>query len=433
MMESPRSQPGTQPRNWLTVTLKILLTVALLYGSLEASSRGIAYLYFLDGSSESLEKATDWSPTNPEYFAARARYLQVQSVDTPVSEIVGLLEHAASLAETDSAIWAELGGAYEWNGQEEDAMRAYSKAVELFPNSPKLNWKVGNFFIRNGRTEEALQSLQRVVRGDPKLRALTFDLAWRATPDPDMILNVLVPREVDTLFSYLDYLTHSHRYDEARKVWKALLDLGEPFRARPALRYVNRLLRARLTDQAVGVWDDLYFAHPLFKKRKPASELNLVENGDFDDPLFGYGFDWLFQPQKAAAIHVDRFSYYSGTRALRITFRGNENVHFGHVMKFVPVQPNTRYTFTAYMKTNDITTDKGPHFVLEDAADPEALSFRTENLLGSTGWRPQTLKFQTGPETRLIRLRIVRNPSQRIDNQIAGRVWIDRVMLRADP
>ena len=427
---SSEDRPRRPIPQWVNLPIRVLLTFALLFGATSAASRGIGYIYFLGGTPESLQKAAEWAPNNPEYYSARARRLQELSIDSSLAEIVALLEKAAALSPGNSDTWAELGGAYEWAGREDDAINAFARAVQLFPNSPKLNWKVGNFYIRSGRTEEALQALQRVVEGDPKLRPLTFDLAWRATPDPDMILSTLVPKNIDALFGYLEYLTHSRRFDEAGRVWKNILELGERFRARPALRYVNRLLRAGLTQQAVTAWDDLYFVHPLFAKRKSANELNLIENGDFEEPLFGYGFDWMFPRQSYAAVRVDRFIYFSGTRSLRIHFRGEENITFAHVMKFIPVKPDTDYIFSSYLKADDITTDRGPRLRLEDAADPSRLFLQTEELTGTRGWAPHTLSFRTGPETDLLRLRVVRNPSLRIDSNISGKLWLDRVTLR---
>ena len=378
-----------------------------------------------------MEKAIAWSPGNPEYYAARARRLQVLSIETRPAEIVRLFEAAARLAPHDSTKWAELGGAHEWAGHEQEAIEAFERAVELFPNSPKLNWKVGNFHIRSGRTDEAFASLQRVVRGAPRLRALTFDLAWRAAPDPDTILTVLIPSEIEALFSYLDYLTHSRRYDEAERVWKRITSISAEFDARPALRYVNKLLRARLGDQAGRAWEDLHALHPIFQDRQISDDGNIVENGDFEDPLLGAGFDWMFPGQKLAAIQMDRFTFYSPTHSLRVEFLGRENALFHHILKYIPVEPDTSYVFNGYMKTYEITTDSGPRFLLEDASEPRRLSVSTQSLTGTHGWAPQTLAFRTGPDTRLLRLRVVRTPSMRIDNQISGRVWVDRISLKA--
>jgi len=418
--------------SWKEIIVRLVLSLGLLYCAIATSTRGIAYLYFRQGTPESLAKASSWAPSNPEYYAARARRLQELSLETPPSEIVRLFETAARLAPQDSSKWSELGGAYEWAGQEEEAIVAFRRAVELFPNSPKLNWKVGNFYIRSGRAEEAYAALHRVVEGDPKLRLLTYDLAWRAIGDADAILEYLVPEETQTLFSYLKYLTHSRRYDEADRVWRKIAARNAPFDARHALRYINRLLRERLGTQALRTWRDLQTIHPIFFNRAVTADGNIIENGDFEDPVLGAGFDWLVQRQKFAAMRMDRFTFYSPTHSVRIEFFGKENAEFRHLGKYIPVKPNTPYVFTGYMKTDDITTDSGPRFRIEDAAHPRDLSLLTESLTATNGWAPQILSFRTGPETTLLRLRIVRTRSQKLDNRISGRVWVDRISLREE-
>jgi hypothetical protein len=94
------------------------------------------------------------------------------------------------------------------------------------------------------------------------------------------------------------------------------------------------------------------------------------------------------------------------------------------------------------MRTDRITTDNGPRFVLEDAYDPAELvdastkaanpkrfSISTENVTGTSDWSPQELEFKTPTNTRLLIVRVVRPASHKFDNKLAGQVWIARVSL----
>jgi hypothetical protein len=76
-----------------------------------------------------------------------------------------------------------------------------------------------------------------------------------------------------------------------------------------------------------------------------------------------------------------------------------------------------------------IATGSGPRFQLFDAFDLGSLSESTENMVGTSGWSWQQLEFETNADTRLLIVRVARPPSNKLDNQISGTVWIDRVSL----
>jgi len=53
----------------------------------------------------------------------------------------------------------------------------------------------------------------------------------------------------------------------------------------------------------------------------------------------------------------------------------------------------------------------------------------TENIVGTSGWFSQLLEFKTNSDTRLLLVRVARPPSNKLDAQISGVVWIDQVSL----
>jgi hypothetical protein len=82
------------------------------------------------------------------------------------------------------------------------------------------------------------------------------------------------------------------------------------------------------------------------------------------------------------------------------------------------------------MKTEGLTTDSGPRLEVVDPYDLKALDKITDDLTGTTdGWTPILLDFSTGPKTGLIVVRLLRLPSHKFDNLIAGKVWLDDVQL----
>ena len=67
----------------------------------------------------------------------------------------------------------------------------------------------------------------------------------------------------------------------------------------------------------------------------------------------------------------------------------------------------------------------GPRFALTDAYT-NAPYVLTDDSLDNNPWRLQEARFQTGPDTNLLLLKIVRQPAAPL---IRGRLWIDDLRL----
>jgi len=61
-----------------------------------------------------------------------------------------------------------------------------------------------------------------------------------------------------------------------------------------------------------------------------------------------------------------------------------------------------------------------------------SLFLSTENDVGTSSWSLQQLDFKTKADTRLLVVRVARPPSEKLDSQIGGTVWIDGVSLTPD-
>ena len=68
-------------------------------------------------------------------------------------------------------------------------------------------------------------------------------------------------------------------------------------------------------------------------------------------------------------------------------------------------------------------------FEIADPNDPRQLDVLTPNETGSLPWTLEQADFTTGPKTHMVAIKLVRKPSQRLDNRLNGTVWIDDVSL----
>ncbi|HTS13120.1 MAG TPA: carbohydrate binding domain-containing protein [Candidatus Limnocylindrales bacterium] len=419
MAENP--SPGR--RDWIP---RIALALVLFCLAVEGTREGIATRL---GDSESLSRirsAEEWDPPNPDLPVAAAAALAA-STDSDPSQAVASLERAVRIAPNRAMNWALLGNAYEAAGDRAAADSAFARGLRLFPRSPEINWMYGNFLIRSGDADRAIAPLELAIEGDSTLWTGAFDLAWRAGIPSNLILDA-VPHEPATLAAYLDFLVGTNRLDAAATVWPLLLAQPGRFELDTAFRYFDGLLYAHHVDDMARVWSDIARRDP---ERVPpdAGDSNLIRNGGFETAPLNGGFGWRLVPVGGADISTDSMEAHEGSRSLCIHFDGKHNLEFTHVVQYVRVVPSTPYTFSAYARGSNITTDSGPRFAIYDAFDHRQISVETSGMTGTFTWHEERTEFTTGPVTRVLVIQIHRPPSTKFDNQIAGTLWVDDVSL----
>lgn len=404
------------------------LIVALAFCIYLSVRQGIAACYFRQNVPSSIEHAIRWDPDNPQYSDALAGITHLYAdADTP-AEIIPLYERAVRVSSEKAQYWADLATAYDWAGRTLDAQSAYRRALELFPNSPQLNWTVANFEIRTGRITDGLAALRKVLLGNDIPPQTIFVLATNATSDNSVILNEMLPPEASPFFSYLDFQIENGRINDAQLTWDRLLELNLRFDVHQAFPYLDALIGQKRVGGLMRAWSDLAKRFPA-QIHVPDSGGNRIINGQFRFDTLNDGLDWRIVPTEGATVSLDSANSFEGRRSLRIDFDGNHNLDYRNFLQFVPVKPDTRYKFQAFLRTEGITTDSGPRVEIYDAYDMRKLFLSTENLIGTTAWKNEELDFQTPADTQLLIVKVARPISEKFDNEIAGSVWVNDVRL----
>ncbi len=367
--------------------------------------RGIGEAYFLQASPASIQSALNWDHDNPQYHDALGTLTHFYKATGSLDESVPFYESATRLSPYDAHFWSDLGAAYDWAGRTNDASSAFRRALQLFPNSPEINWRFANFAFRAHRIPEALRSLQVVLAGNSTAHRDVLRLAVSATRDNRAILEILPP-QASVFFDYLNFEMETGNVMAAEQAWLRLLQLKLPFDLRQAFPYLDALIQHREPGRLVAAWSALAERFPA-QIGPLGTSSNLVANGSFEHDILDGGLDWR-------VVAVDR------------------NLDYGHVLQYVAVRPKTRYRFSGAMRVKGITTDSGPRFQVFDAFDMGSLFLSTENDVGTSSWSLQPLDFKTKADTRLLVVRVARPPSEKLDSQIGGTVWIDGVSLTPD-
>jgi tetratricopeptide (TPR) repeat protein len=375
-----------------------------------------------------------WAPENAANDATLARLDELAGGAEGQARALKLRQRATLLEPGNAIFWLERAMSEDEAGMAESAGPNFLQARELFPLSPDVNRALGEYYLRQGRIDDALDALRFAIAADPEMRPALFGELWRAGVGAREVLARGVPPDRDALLAYLDALAAVGALDDAQLVWMRIEALGgisalsavqHDAYQQGAFQYVDALIRFERTAELEEAWAEVAPAQAAAARAAG----NLISNGSFEEPMLNEGLDWRVSPVDGVFVSLDATEAHEGARSLCIDFGAPGNLAYQHIFEFVPVEADTDYEFSGYLRAVDITSDSGPRFELYDAANPQNLNVATEDVRGITGWTAERLRFRTGPTTHMLIVRVGRPPSTSFDNHLSGTVWVDDVRL----
>jgi adenylate cyclase len=176
------------------------------------------------------EYANDWNNPGPGHLEQALEYAR----------------KARALAELDPAAHLAIGIVFVWLKQLDEAERAARRAIELDPNFSQAYGSLGNVLDFAGRHEEAIKYLEQALQLDPQ-----FDLWIQLRGRAQFALErydeaeasfkrrlVRMPRS-DVTRAYLASLYgHTGRHEEARQLWRELLEINPKY----SLEHMRRVM-----------------------------------------------------------------------------------------------------------------------------------------------------------------------------------------------
>jgi hypothetical protein len=368
-----------------------------------------------------LQEAIRLEPSNAEYRELLGRSLALSAAN--LNDAISNYRTAVHLNPYVARYWLDLAGAYQVAGRTSEQEQSVEQAVEADPTTPHVAWEAANFFLVQGDQERALHNFRVVLANDPEAVDSVLQLCWRATGDANQILDQALPRRPDLYLSFLRLLVSKQEVAAAENVWSHLIGLQQTFPTNLAFPYFRLLIAKQEVAAAQAAWQQLASVNPSLQAYLPSRE-NLIVNGGFEENMLNGGFDWWVESNPHATLAIDTGQFYGGTRSLSVTFDGQNPPDAG-IVQFIPVRPNTEYEFSAECRTEELETASGTRFAITDAYT-NAPYVLTDDSLGTNPWRLQKARFQTGPDTHLLLLKIARQPAAPL---IRGKLWIDDLQL----
>ncbi len=358
----------------------------------------------------------DFSVCSPDELAQRA-YLQFLEGNDAQDQISGDVKRAVLLDPASSYRWCDYGEALLDQGDAAGAERCFRRAVELGPRSSPILLRTADFYFQIDQPQKALGYLKRILSDISEYDSMAFSLFDRLGGSTEQILALGIPEQARPAQAYFRYLAARGDYNSAWKTWTWIRQRGFVDEA-VVTDCVNFLIRTKHYAQAQATWSDF-----LDGKGGDYPQRNLVYNGGFDSEIRRVALDWRIAPHELVRTAVEGGE-------LHVTFPGTDNVTFRNVTHQV-VAPPGRYVLRADVRAEGITTDQGVWLQLLDVDSPGRLSIGTQPLQGTVNRRTEQLAFTVLGDTRLLEIRLVREPSEKFDNKIEGEVWLDNVTIAA--
>ena len=366
----------------------------------------------------SLQRAIQLQPRDASNYDLLGRYLMWNTQDPQAAAFQ--FQQAVRLNPYASSYWLHLAQAENSLGNENEQTRAIHNAIAVDPTTPEVAWNAANYFLVQGRTDEALDQLAVVERNDPSMADAALDMSWRALENVDPIQRRMPP-DPEVYLTFVKLLVARQQWAAADHVWSAMLQLNREFAPRAALFYVDGLLAKQDVAGARNAWQQI--ADRSSSLRLYASPDNLVVNGGFDHEILNAGFDWRYSARPGAAVALDSSQTYRSTESLLITYSGSADD--AGIWQYVPVTPGASYVASAWVRSEELDSADGPRLAIYDGYKNIEYG-HSEETLGTSSWHRVATTFSVPPGVTLVSIRFSRQPAE---TRIVGRFWVDDVRM----
>ena len=407
-----------------------ILAFALAAGALlsyQASRLWLADHRIRSNRLEIIERGVALEPGNAEAWDLLGRYRQLDFANADPQQELADYQRAVQNNPLSATFWMNLAGAYEANGDLSSAQHAFERARAAYPQSAEVAWNYGNFLLRQEKDAEGYSEIHHAVQSDPKLLTLAISRVWRSNHDVNVLLDQVLPADVNAYIQALDFFASIRESDAALSVWRRLISLQKPVALPRTFPFFDELILDDRSADAKQVWIEALAAAGL-PHQEPLHH-SLVWDGGFSADFSNGGLGWRWDSPLGVAVDFDTAPPAAGMRAVRLDFSGASNLEINAPMQYVPVEPRRTYHFHAYMRTSEITTESGMRFSILDPNHRDAVNVLTENFVGSHLWTVMDMDVTTSAETHFLMVRLLRMGSRLFENRLSGSVWIADVSL----
>ncbi len=367
-----------------------------------------------------LERSIRLAPDDAEF--PNLLGLRLSASDQDDQRAIANLQKAVSLNPNRSFYWLDLASVYQFTGNVDKENEALQSAMNAEPANPEISAEAAQIFLASGEADRAFPLFKQALERNPEAADTILPLCWRETQNANLIFARVIPANPRLQLAFLRLLTEQGQSIAASDVWQSIVAAHKSFQPQLGFFYLDYLLTQHDVAGFDRGWHALADLAPEIRAYLPNE--NLIVNAGFEQPLLNFGFDWRCEPADHITVGIDDKTAHSGTHSLSLSYDGNPAYDSGW-KQLVPVEPNADYDFSAWIKSENITTSSGPRFALVDALSGANLLL-TDDVLDTHPWQQIKGTLRIPSETKLVAVKILRAPA---NTRISGQVWIDDLRL----
>jgi hypothetical protein len=310
--------------------------------------------------------------------------------------------------------YRKLALVLERQGKQEEAAAAIEQALWLDPTHPGALSDAADFYLRNGRAQQALPIFRRAVELYPSLGDEVwpvFAAEFESGRGRDFILRAATENPAWWSAFFRHVCEAGKNIDDLAKVLVVRADAGVLTNAERAC-LIDRIQRDGRWADARRLWLDTLPA----EQRGRASNLF---NGNFEWPLSNVGFDWIVQRQDSAIAQIDTAR---GKRALHVTFANTR--YAGAPLHQYLLLDRGRYRLEGSQRADGLDSWLGLQWGLycrQEGSAAERQLAKTEPLAGSRAWMDFAREF-TVPANCTVQVLRLELANPRRDAETPGNV-----------
>jgi len=328
-----------------------------------------------------------------------------------------------TLSPYDYRWWIELGRAREQAENYEAAEKAYLRAVELSPNYTYPRWQIGNFYLRQNRSDDAFNELKKAAAATSIYRDQVFSIAWEYYEQDTARLDQIAGDSAAVRAGLARFYATKRRAVDALRIWNTLSKEEKTVHAVYARVIAQAFYDTRLYRQSLEFVRDLEI--------EPEAKGETVQNGGFEQPIKDYNetyFGWRVSAMDKMDVKLDPTQKREGSRSLRVSFSGYSEPTLYAVTQFVTVEPSAKYRLTFWVRTENLKSGGPPALEIYNANDDKNIVSSEAFPSGTTDWQQLKLEFAAPANAEAVGLRTVRVYCG-TGCPIVGTLWYDDFKL----
>ncbi len=351
---------------------------------------------------------------NPHMLTWHAK--QRFQVDGPQDEVATL--YRAALIANPLYIPAWLGLAeWQYDRGDQRTANAVLNLVDQYTESVQ-RWRWDKVLVdfhlqRQDLLAKDLAYIVREIPGRPYTDAL--QMAFFLWNDPAELKAHMGGENTLALFRYA---TRTQKVETALALWPDICAMGIEKQKKEVLSFLGMLIIKDRLPLAADIWRQFFNPRAFFF------------NGSFAEKPLQSVFGWRIGKMPGGTWKIEKKMREHPPTALHLHFNQQENLNLYHAYQIVPLTGGMEYRLRGKWKSIHLTTDQRPYIEVY-GYKCKAPRQKTEMIAESRPWDDFELLFNVPKECHTMVVRIRRNPSNHIDNQLGGDLWLTDFAISA--